>query len=269
MSGSLTFNGITAASLGLRIGSVNPYDAPGREVQTYAVPGRIGAVYPPKDLSQIPNEIREYSAALYKKAASMETVERAMVQIRRWLLGVDGYAELSDSYEPQFYRRGFFTGDFAAIRKGAGQNFEFPIRFSCDPRRYIAGDHHFEVHGAVVPVTYTTPISVNSFQIDEAAKPLIFVSYDGIEFTVTFTDVTEENGTPRNVQIGSFTVRAGTEADFWFDTESLIAYYPDGSDANARIKDVTGEIYIGKGQTKISINVATAALTFYPRWWVR
>lgn len=268
MSGTLTFNGTTAASLGIRIGGVTPYDAPGREVQTYTVPGRIGAVYPAKDLSQIPNEVREYSAGLYKRAATPETVERTMAQIRYWLLGLDGYAELTDSYEPQFYRRAFFTGDFAAIRKGAGQNFEFPLRFSCDPRRFIAGDHHFTVAGVSGSAVYTTPATVNGFQINEAAKPLIKVSNGGDEVTVTFTDVTEVGGVQRNAQIGQL-VLANYDDDFWFDTESLTAYYDDGTPANSRIKDVIGEIWIGKGQTKISFNSSLVQLTIYPRWWVR
>lgn len=268
MSGSLTFNGVTAASLGLRIGGVTPYAAPGRDVQTFTVPGRIGAVYPAKDFSQIPNEIREYAAALYKRADSNETVERAVAAIRNWLLNVDGYAELSDSYEPQFYRRAFFTGDVTPARKGAGQNFEIPLRFSCDPRRFIAGDHHFTVFAASGSATYTTPETVSSFRINDSAKPLIHVSNGGERAVVTFTDVTEVGGVPRNTQIGQL-ILAGYDDEFWFDSETLTAYYDDGSAANSRIEDVIGEIRLGPGQTRISFNNSLISLTFYPRWWVR
>ena len=264
MSGTLTFNGKTAASLGLRIGGVKPYAASGREVQTYYVPGRIGAVYPAVDYSQIPNEIREYAAALYKRAGSMEIVERAMTEIRGWLLNVDGYAVLSDSYEPQFYRKAFFVGDVIPTRKGAGQNFEIPLRFSCDPRRFISGNYDFTISGGVGTVTYTTPATVNGFTIRDGCKPLIFVSTGGYNTTITFSDATT------NTQIGQIILAGGgNEDEFYFDAETLNAYYEDGTNANANIEDIVGEIRLGPGATKISFNDPTVALTFTPRWWVR
>ena len=264
MSGTLTFNSTTAASLGLKIGGVSSYAAPGREVQTYYVPGRIGAVVPAVDYSQIPNEIREYSAALYKRAGSMETVERAMADVRDWLLNVDGYAELSDSYEPQFYRRAFFVGDVVPTRKGAGQNFEIPLRFSCDPRRFIAGNYNFTVYGGSGTVTHTTPATVNGFTIRDAAKPLIGIDSGGDEVTITF----EEADT--GIQIGQLKlISYGESVNFTFDAETLMAYYADGSSANSLVEDVIGEIRLGPGSTRISFNSSTIALTFTPRWWVR
>lgn len=264
MSGALTFNGKTAASLGLRIGGVSSYAAPGRTVETYYVPGRIGAVYPAADYSQIPNEIREYTAALYKRAGSMETVERAMAEIRDWLLNVDGYAELSDSYEPQFYRRAFFTGDFVPTRKGAGQNFEIPLRFSCDPRRFIAGNHDFIVSGSSGTTIYDTPATVNGFAIREGCHPLIKISTGGDAVEITLTDITA------NKVIGKIQL-AGLlqEFDFWLDGETLNAYFDNGDNANALISDIIGEIRLGPGPTRISFNSSTIALTITPRWWVR
>ena len=264
MSGTLTFNGTTAASLGLRIGGVSSYAAPGREVQTYYVPGRIGAVYPAVDYSQIPNELREYVAALYKRASSMETVERAMAEIRDWLLNVDGYAELSDSYEPQFYRRAFFTGDVVPVRKGAGQNFEIPLRFSCDPRRFIAGDHDFTIFGGAGSVTYTTPATVNGFTIREGCKPLIKIDTGGDAVIITFDDAAT------NYQIGQLKLSGyGEEAEFYFDAETLNAYDENGENANYLVNDVVGEIRLGPGSTRITFNDPLISLKFTPRWWVR
>ena len=265
MSGTLTFNGVTAASLGLRIGGVSSYAAPGREVQTYYVPGRIGAVYPAVDYSQVPNEIREYAAALYKRAGSNETVERAMADIRDWLLNADGYAVLSDSYEPQFYRRAYFVGDVIPTRKGAGQNFEIPLRFSCDPRRFIAGVSDFTVHGASGTVTYTTPATVNGFSIRDAARPLILISTGGNNTIITFTDATT------NALIGKIELSGvGGQTDIWLDAETLNAtFVSDGSNANTIISDIVGEIRLGPGPTTISFNDSLIALTFTPRWWVR
>lgn len=258
MSGSLTFNGVTAESLGLRIGAVRVYDAPGREVQTYMVPGRIGAIYPTKDLSQIPNQLREYTAALYLKSASDEEVERALASLRAWLM-IDGYAELTDSYEPNFYRRAFFSGDFLPERRGAGPDFVAPLTFSCDPRRYIRNVPTLTVRGQV---TITTPETVQGYHITEASKPLIFISNGGDQIIITFSD--PETGD----QIGKV-VTDPEDVDYWFDSETLIAYYPDGTYANDRIRDVSGDIRLGPGQTNVSLNSALCELTIHPRWWVR
>ena len=277
MSGALTFNGKTAASLGLRIGGVTPYGSPGREVQSFYVPGRIGAVYPAKDYTSLPNEIREYAAALYKRAGSMETVERAMADIRDWLFNVDGYAELRDSYEPQFYRRAYFTGDFTPVRKGAGQNFEIPLRFSCDPRRFIVGNHDIQVSAAGSSATYITTPSIEGFEIRDPSRPLIYISTAGESVTISFSPV------PDGVPYGQIILNGGGRArDFYFDAETYNAWVPEGSvyeaeatypfgtnTANGEIADVLGDIRIGPGQTKISFNSSTVLLIITPRWWVR
>ena len=270
MSGTLTFNNKDASSFGIRIGGVNPYDAPGREVQTYTVPGRIGAVYPQKDLSQIPNEIREYTAGLFLRAASAEAVQRSMAEIRDWLFSAEGYANLIDSYEPLFYRKAFFTGDFAAIRKGAGQNFEFPLRFSCDPRRFILGGEPFTMYPSQSGSVYTTPATVNGFAIREACKPLIWINNGGDAVTISFTDVTEINSVAQSILYGQLKL-VGVEEKFWFDAETLTAYLDDDNKtpANELIDDVIGEIRLGPGQTQINYNSSLIMMTFYPRWWVR
>ena len=267
---SLTFNGKTAVSFGLRIGGVNVYDAQEREVKTYTVPGRIGAVYPALDLSQIPNEIREYTAALYMRASSDDAVQHRMANIRDWLMNTGDYAELSDSYEPDLYRRAFFTGSFAPIRKGAGQNFEIPLRFSCDPRRFISGNHSFTLNGQMGDVAYTTPDTVDGFSIREASKPLIYISKGDDFQTVSFTDINVVGGSPRNVCFGQLKLKA-YEEDFWFDAETLKAWLDDvdKTPCNEIIDDVIGEIRLGPGPTKISFTSSMLSMTFYPRWWVR
>ena len=267
MSGYFVFNGFDTRDFGiyrLRVGGVNSYAAPGREVQAYYVPGRIGAVYPAVDYSQIPNEIREYVAALYLRAEANTYVQKMMTLLRQNLLDVDGYAILTDSYEPSFYRRAFFTGDLVPTRKGAGQNFEIPIRFSCDPRRFLLGEHEFYVYGQAGGVTYETPSVVNGFTIKDPAKPLIKIDTGGDAATISFTDATT------NVQIGQIKLAGyGEAAEFYFDAETLSAYDENGENANGLVDDVVGEIRLGPGPTIISFNDPTVALTVTPRWWVR
>lgn len=267
---ALVFDGKRADAFGLRIGGVNVYAAQGKEPQLYTVPGRIGAVYPDLDYSQMPNEIREYKAGLYLRNAGEELVQRRMVDIRHWLMNPKGYAELSDSYEPQLYRRAFFSGSFSPVRKGAGENYEIPLRFSCDPRRFIAGDNSFTINGWQGETTYTTPLIVRGFRIQEYSKPLLYISKDETVLHISFTDVTEEGGTPRNDPIGEIWIKAG-DADFWFDAETLTAWQDDDdkTPCNDLISDVIGEVRLGSGQTKITLGNMFSLLRVNPRWWVR
>ena len=262
--GSFVFNDFSSLGAGLRVGGVASYAASGREVQAYYVPGRIGAVYPAPDFSQIPNEIREYTVGLYRRADPNEAITNVMALLRDAFLNVDGYAILTDSYEPQFYRRAFFTGDFVPTRKGAGQNFEIPLRFSCDPRRYIAGDYDFTIYGSSGTVTYDTPSQVGDFYIKDPSKPLIKVNTGGDAATITFTDVAT------GIQIGQLKLAGyGEEAEFYFDAETLLAWFEGGESANYLIEDVVGEIRLGPGSTRISFNDPLISLKFTPRWWVR
>ena len=263
--GSFVFNGFSSLGAGLRVGGVASYAASGREVQAYYVPGRIGAVYPASDYSQIPNEIREYTVGLYRRADPNEAITNVMALLRDTFLNVDGYAILTDSYEPQFYRRAFFAGDFVPTRKGAGQNFEIPLRFSCDPRRYIAGDYDFTIYGSSGTVTYDTPSQVGDFYITEPSKPLIKVSTGGDACTILFKDA-ETNATFGQLKLAGLHI----DTDFMFDAETLMAWFPDtGDNASMLIEDVIGEIRLGPGSTRISFDDPLVALKFTPRWWVR
>ena len=76
MSNDLSFWGRSASSYGLRIGGVDVYRTTGNSVQTITVPGRVGAVIPVDQDYLSANEIREYSAACYLRAASMAMLRK-------------------------------------------------------------------------------------------------------------------------------------------------------------------------------------------------
>ena len=270
MSGSLTFYTKTAASLGLRIGGVDVYKTTGNNITTINVPGRIGQVIPVDYDLLLNNEIREYAAAIYLRAASNADVEEAMIKIRDWLLNHPGYQTLTDSYEPSVYRRAFFSGDLIPKRKGAGQNFEIPLRFSCDPRRYIANVPdtvmNMGAQGALT-ATITPPFQDGiGLYIPEAPKPLI--KFEGgwanDPTTLTFTDstYTEDYGHI------SFDGNIGT---LYFDCETLNATsQPNGGvSLNSWITDAVGDLQLNKTVTYMKRDNVDSKITITPRWWVR
>lgn len=264
MSGTVWFRGLNLSIYGLRIGGVRPYQAPGRKEKTFSVPGKIGEIYPTGSDESIPNEIREYSAALYMRNATPAQVEVAMAKVRAGLLRT-GYQELRDSYEPDFYRRAFFYGDFEPARKGAGQNYQATLRFSCDPRRFFrnVSDTIMDVGGAD-SVTFQ-PYAAGEFLAGARALPLIKVEGGSTAFALKL----QEYGAHEYYGEIAF---AATNRTLWFDAETLCAWSNQQltAPANELIEDVIGDIYLsGTARTVVERTDTGAKVTITPRWWVR
>ena len=266
MSGSLAFNGVSAESFGLRIGCVDVYNGPAQSMNPYAVPGRIGDVLPRKDLTQIPNQIITYDAALYMKNASAADVSRRMQEIRQWLMAPSGYKTLVDSYEPDVYRKAYLTNDIGPVRKGSGQNFTMKLSFSADPRRFLRNVGSIELEEGET-LSVTTPATINGYAVNQKAKPMLKLNWDGTG-KITFRDHDTQ------AVIGKITLALNEDMEeVWFDTETLNATFDeDGTqNANSLISDVSGEIRLGPGAVDIVLSHegTYAYAEIYPRYWVR
>jgi hypothetical protein len=267
MSGSLTFGSFAAADFGMKIGSVQVYGGAGNAVNALRVPGRMGQVLAIDDVAEVDNDLREYNAGLYMKNATPSEVALRIAKIRKWLLDVQGYSVLKDSYEPGFYRRAYFQGDVNFTRKGAGQNFETALRFSCDPRRFIDGvpDVVMRGQGGVFDAEITPPEAWANL-IVYPAKPLIKIEgeYANDNFDLIFTDVT---GTEERGKI-SFAEDIGT---LYFDTETLNATSAPygGANLNSWITDVSGDVSLRGLVDYVHRTTVDARITITPRWWVR
>lgn len=275
MSGKLYINGsdLTGSTYGLRIGGVRTYQGRSDESRGVLVPGRIGEVMPDKTTTigglsypdwpdGFPNELREYKAALYLRNASAATVEKKLAALRWMLLNpFGGYKTLKDSYEPSFYRLAVFSGDFVPERKGAGQNFEFPLTFSCDPRRF------FLVPDIAITGTthYLTPTDsgISGFTVDMLAKPVIKVVGNDAQMVIRFLTVqtSEEYG---RITMAPFT---GTAI---IDCNDLVArgsYTVTGG--GPLITAISGEPCLLPTGCKFHRSSGSASVTVTPRWWVR
>lgn len=268
MSGTITYRGRTNEQFEIKIGGVNSYKAPGNQIETASIPGDIGDVLISSNPPEVASEIVEYAAGLYLKNAAKTTVELRMAQIRDWLLNNTEITKIKDSYEPSFYRLGCFSGDFTPVRKGAGQNFEFPLQFLCDPRRYIdnADDTILNAGAEGALTAEITPPEAWASLIVLPAKPLIKVEggYNNDAFDLVFTDSTYTD------EIGkiSFAENIGT---VYFDTRTLNATSSPygGANLNAWITDVSGNVTMSGLITYLRRNSVDAKITITPRWWVR
>ena len=272
MSGTVWFGEENLNSLGLRIGGVRSYQAPGGNNGLVLVPGRLGEAVMDTTQIDVPNEIREYDAALYMRARSMQDVSRTMVDLRQVLIRQDAYRELSDSYEPDFVRLALWTGDFLPERAGAGQNFKIPLRFSCDPRRFIAGvtPTTMAVGGASYVDMDATGIALNmGLDVKEYAKPVIVVTIKSqTDMTLTFYAA---GSTPQNGEI-KFRLSGGSiGTKIYFFADTLSASYDSlgKTNANAFIEDVSGEIDLRPTGTRVTRSNTNHIVEIIPRWYVR
>lgn len=273
---NISFAGQSAKSFGLKIDGVNPYSASGNNLEPVKVPGRPGldvAADAPLDME---NEILEFQAGLYLPQNTTDSaVAKKMAEIRDWLLNTrqgptpqQGYRTLRTDYEPDFYRRAFFSGDFVPQRKGAGQDFQIPLNFSCDPRRYLYGAPDTVLlagQDGALTASIAPPENWDALVV-KPAKPLIKIegNLQNQAFSLIFTDsdYTEE--------LGKISVAANV-GTFWFDCETLNATSQEdgGANRNQYITEVSGDVTLSGLISYVMRTNADAKITIRPRWWVR
>lgn len=254
---NFTFRGNTASSYGLKVGSINVYNSSNKQQEVFHVPGRIGDVAPADEPENWPNEYREYNVALYMKNASNQDVSKQFARIRSWLLANSGYSDLSDTYDPGLYRRAFFSGDFVPIRKGAGQDFEIPVIFNCDPRRFVSGiTSYTTLISAGTNGTGRSPQSPQDYSCYPKCYPVLRIVGTNAAFSLAL----KHWSSGEQYGIISF---AATNRTFTFDCETLECS-EDGV-----VTDVSGELYMRDMQTQFARSGTSGAISVRPRWFVR
>lgn len=126
--GSFTFNGVSSATHGLRVTNDYVINSTGNDVETVAVPGRDG------DLLISKNRLKSVTLELPCTVLSTRKLTDASSEISNWL-NVDGYKDLTLSWDPDFiYRSAFIeTFEIAGLMRQFGKvklNFlTYPVKF--------------------------------------------------------------------------------------------------------------------------------------------
>lgn len=282
MSGRLSINGNDLlTTFDVEIGAVTPYSATGNPEDAALVPGRVGALVRQQTISiggfewpvwpdGLPNEIREYTSALYthkgNKRSNNAALEAKMAALRRMLLLPSNgrLLKLEDSYEPGTYRLGYFSGDFSPIRKGGGNNFEIPLRFSVDPRRFVAGDFDVELQSLAHFFSAQDVGAPLAGQIGALARPVIQIEGSGDALSLYFKDVTGE--IYGQIDFNAF---AGL---IEIDTNDMTVVSQGGATLGGGpfINDTEGEcVLLPTGCTVERSEGSAAYILISPRWWVR
>ena len=127
-NGVITWNGVASDTLGIVVSKVPSLNRPQRKYNSYSVPGRNGDIVVMQD-----------AYAEYEQEYEIFALDDAQVDARAivdWLYQ-DGWCQLSDDWEPEYYRLAYFVGpvDIEPIMDEAAV---CTITFRCRPQRYLA-----------------------------------------------------------------------------------------------------------------------------------
>lgn len=239
----IEFNGIRSTAFGVFVEKYPPRPVPKRKFERYSVPGRSGDVMFFEEAWE--NVRQTYDIYLSAEKAGLPIVA---AQVVRWLQH-DGYAELSDMYDRETFRRAVFTGP-ADLQNTLNQFGRATIEFDCAPQRYLKSGQQFRPlrSGDVLvnPTGYT-------------AAPLIRLPQGG---TLSITMINGDEET-------SFSFDPGYPQEVIFDSAEKEAYNPRFATAvnlNSRVTGVYLMLKPGASQFLVSSPFA-APVEIAPRWF--
>ena len=211
------------------------YDAPERDVQSIAVPGRNGEL-------TIDNGRFANSKVTFPCFVAKQFAENAD-KIREWLMTPRGYCRLEDDAHPGEYRMARYVGGVKFEPKYTDKEATMEIVFSCMPQRFLTfGEYALKYTGK------SGDIMPNPTQFD--AKPLVTVYGSGSGAVV----IAGETINIGNIG-GSVTI----------DCDTMNAY--NGAENRNGTIIVSGWPVLPPGQASYSFGGGVTSIEIIPRWW--
>jgi len=247
--GSITFNNISTNSMGVVVQAPPVYEFPARNMSSASINGRNGDIL--IDKNSYKNVVREYSLA-----AALDTTEGAFVdkvrEIVDWLSTVNGYARLTDTYEPEYFRLAAFRSG-GAMPNFYDQATAIKIKFECKPQRFL--------------ISGEDPIVDNNYQEGRwinVPNPTKYIALP--EITINGEDVNLKFSESNNGDIISEISIDGTLVNAIIDSE-LQDCYDETQYLNNNTETINGFPKLYPGDNWIFINEGIS-LSIKPRWWV-
>lgn len=235
MRNYLMINGVSSADFGVYISGPGTFSAPAREVQMLQIPGRNG------DLIVKADRLQNYE--LVYPAFICRNFDSNIAALRNYLLSQPSYLRLEDSYHPDEFRVGVYTGPFDPEVTQRLRAAKFDLSFNVKPQRFLKSG---EVY---LTFTGTSPILENPTLFD--AKPILRL---------------QGNGTFRINTLNYYTVQNNENETITIDCELMECY----TGATARNADVlytgTDTPVLKPGQNRL-LFTDFEEVQLMPRWW--
>ena len=223
------FNGESSADFGVWISGGGTYNAPARDVEVEAIPGRNGTVS--FDNGRFENVELSYPAFISRH------FQPRIRDFRAFLCSQVGYKRLEDSYHPDEFRLAQFKSGLdvsAAVRNLAGT---FEILFDCKPQRFLKS-------GEILTSYSSGSVIYNPTRFD--ALPLIICSGNG---TISL------NGTTITI--------SGNSGEIYIDCDLQDAYLGTTNKNSYITSDFPT---LSPGENTLTYSGVTD-VQIMPRWW--
>ena len=193
---SITFAGVSSDTVNLRVERYPARMIPSRRYTVQQIPGRSGNLL--MDEGAFNNFEQDYEIYIRENGAT--TFQESATLAAAWLLQPAGYQKLVDSYDPDTYRKAYFSGG-AEVANALNHLGRATITFNCKPWRYLnSGDTTTTITSSSGSIT--NPTKFNS-------QPVIVLQGSG-------------SGT---LKIGSYTITlSNCENGLTIDCETMDCY---------------------------------------------
>lgn len=230
----IRFDGVNSNTLGLYISGEGTFNAPERDTESIAIPGRNGTLQ--IDNGRYNNVTVKYPAFIIGDFANRS------IAVRSWLSGSIGYKRLEDTYHPDEYRIAHFKGPLDFDMKFLNRSGECTVEFDCKPQRYLKSGE--------TAIAYTADGSIYN-PTGFAAKPLIR-AYGTAAGTVTIGNTI--------MQINSI--------DEWVDIDcDLMDVFKGTTNCNGNIYAPTFP-ELAPGRNGVAFSGGITKIEIKPRWWI-
>lgn len=233
------YKGIRSCDMGIRIESKNVFSAPEYDVDFLSIPGRDGDLI--SGSGRFPNVQVTYS--VFIPAKTISELSQKITAVKGWLYsGLNGYHELTDTYDTEFIRKAVYAGKLD-IEDQMNRIGIFTISFSCQPFRYSA-----EGYNSITVKSGQSLINPYPF----VSKPRITLTGKGAG-TLTVQS-TESNATWTFTDVNGLTI----------DTEQMNCY--SGTEPKNDTVSGNGFPLLYPGDNIFTFTGDITAVAVLPRW---
>lgn len=228
---NLYVDGINLANYGLYVTGQSVYNAPQRDVELVAIPGRNGDYI--IDNGRFQNIEVTYPAGLREDTTDFAT---RVAEIRNILASRHRYVRIEDDYNPDEYREGMFVSGLEVTPACHNIAGEFELVFNCKPQRFLKSGET-----AVSMASGSSITNPTAFE----SKPLIeFCGYGTM--TVNGYEITVDNQ-----QIGQVTLANAKQGKTQNLNAQKLAYLNTGDTVTLKESAARHEIVFGSEVTNV------------------
>lgn len=240
MSGYFVFDDFDTRDHDLLLSGHKTFNSPARKFNTYAVPGRSGAII--EDLRSFENiEITYENAFFYYP----QDFDREFDAVKSELLSKAGYCRLEDSYHPDEYRLAVFSKGIEATMNDRNDFAMFDLVFSAKPQRFLKSGEEITTY-----TSFTNQHISNQESFD--AFPLIRVYGNG------------------TVGIGEYSFTTKNNANSYIDIDcDIMDCRREASNMNGNVTFTRHRFPVLKAnaQSNITATSGISKIEITPRWY--